>query len=89
MLGRLSLRPGSLGPRLRPFDLLLANISRQVLVALARPLARAARPGAVLVASGFLAEGRRAVEHALRGAGWHPVETLAAAGWRTLVARKG
>lgn len=88
VLGRVSVRPGSLDGRLRPFDLLLANISGQAIMELARPLSRAARPGAVVAVSGFLSESLNAVERALGAAGWQPVEVLCGDDWRTLVARR-
>lgn len=88
VLSRITVRPGTLPARLKPFDLLLANISSQVIIEMARPLARAARPGAVLAASGFLAESLEAVQRALGVAGWAPVEVLSGDDWRTLVARR-
>ncbi len=89
VLGRVSVRTGSLEGRLRPFDLLLANISSQAIIGLARPLSRAARPGAVLAAGGFLSESLSAVEQALKGVGWHPMDVMAAGDdWRTVVARR-
>lgn len=89
VLSRVSVRPGTLGDRLRPFDLLLANISSQAIIELARPLAGAACRGAVLAASGFLAESLEAVQQALGAAGWVPQEVLSGDDWRTLVARRG
>jgi ribosomal protein L11 methyltransferase len=88
VLGRVSVRTGSLEASLRPFDLLLANISGQAIIGLARPLGRAARPGAVLAAGGFLSESLNAVERALKGAGWHTLEVLCGDDWRSLVARR-
>jgi ribosomal protein L11 methyltransferase len=85
VLGRVSVRTSSLNGRLKPFDLLLANISSRTIIELARPLARAARPGAVLAASGFLAESLSAVERALGEAGWRPINVLTGDEWRTLV----
>ena len=88
VLRRVSVRPGTLAGRLKPFDLLLANISSQAIIELARPLAGAARPGAVLAASGFLTESLEAVQQALGAAGWVPQEVLSGDDWRTLVARR-
>ncbi len=88
VLGRVSVRTCSLNGRLNPFDLLVANISGQAIIGLARPLGRAARPGAVVAVGGFLSESLRAVERALKAAGWHPVEVLSGDDWRTLVARR-
>ena len=85
VLGRVSVRTGSLDGRLKPFDLLLANISSQTIIEVARPLARAAHPDAVLAAGGFLAEGLSAVERALGEAGWHTEDVLTGDDWRTLV----
>ena len=85
VLGRVSMLTGSLNGRLKAFDLLLANISSQTVIEVAHPLAHAARPGAVLAASGFLANSLSAVEHALGEAGWQPMDVLTSDEWRTLV----
>lgn len=86
-----SLREGSLEAAtvLAPFDLLLANISSQVLIGLAAALARRARPGGLLIASGFLEESLPTVPSALEGAGWRQEEVLAEGEWRAVVARRG
>nr|WP_281383013.1 50S ribosomal protein L11 methyltransferase [Dissulfurirhabdus thermomarina] len=63
------------------FDLATANLVPSVLVRLAPHIRRCLRPGGRLVAAGFTAPGARAVESALRRAGFSWEHTVAVAGW--------
>jgi ribosomal protein L11 methyltransferase len=81
---------GTLGPsttlRAGPFDVIAANISAAVIVELAGAMAKALRPGGVLIAGGFSKERAAEVAAALTAAGLTVERTLSDGEWRTLVA---
>ncbi|HZG69787.1 MAG TPA: 50S ribosomal protein L11 methyltransferase, partial [Herpetosiphonaceae bacterium] len=77
---------------LRPhaeFDLIVANILANVHILLADDLARALRPGGLLVTSGIIANRAQDVEQAFAAAGLMPVEHLEEGDWVALVHRRG
>ncbi len=76
-----------LEPDQPPADLVLANIVANVIIHLAGALAAAARPGAMLIASGIIRERSQEVEDALAAVGFHTIERLAEDEWVTLVAK--
>lgn len=69
-------------------DLVLANISSTVLVALMGDLARALRQGGILVASGYIAGNADEVRQAASAAGLSEIEMLDDGDWRCLVAAR-
>ncbi|HZB94765.1 MAG TPA: 50S ribosomal protein L11 methyltransferase [Herpetosiphonaceae bacterium] len=70
------------------FDLIAANILANVHVLLAADLARALRPGGVLVTSGIIADREQDVDRAFAGAGLLAIDRLAEVDWVALVHRK-
>ena len=71
-----------------PFDLILANILAEPLIALAPGFARHLAPGGRLVLAGLLAKEGPAVEAAQVAAGLRPVARHDLAAWRILVLEK-
>lgn len=67
-------------------DLLLANLSQPLLSEFAPEIARALRPGGVLVAGGYLARDAVAVEAAIAAAGLRALRVEAEGEWRCHVA---
>ena len=91
--GRIRVLLGSLGDATPPglperFELILANIASNPLVALAPWLAAAVVPGGAVVASGVIADRLEPVVEAFRRAGLVIEETIAEGEWRTLIARR-
>ena len=70
------------------YDLVLANILAEVIIALAPALAQALKAGGTLIASGIIAEKGPAVERALADAGLTLSERLDENDWLALIARK-
>lgn len=71
--------------RRQPFDLLIANILAGPLIMLAGDIARAVRPGGVVVLSGLLIPQAPAVIVAYRARGFHLNAHDRVTGWSTLV----
>lgn len=69
-----------------PFDLLLVNISSQVLIALVPSLGPKTKPGGILIASGFLEESLPAIISALEGASWQKRDVRTEGEWRAVTA---
>lgn len=94
--GRITFAAGSLGsgwpwprrPQRACADLLIANISSTVVVAMMPAFARALRPGGVAILSGFIARDAAEMRAAARAAGLRPLRTDAEAEWRCLVAQR-
>jgi len=84
---RVALLAGPLAALRGRFDLVVANLLAEAIVAEAGALAGAVAPRGRLVLSGLLAEQLPAVHAAHPG--WRVVETRAEAGWRTLTLRRG
>jgi len=84
---RVALLAGPLAALRGRFDLVVANLLAEAIVAEAGALAGAVAPRGRLVLSGLLAEQLPAVRAAHPG--WRVVETRAEAGWRTLTLRRG
>ena len=84
---RVALLAGPLAALRGRFDLVVANLLAEAIVAEAGALAGAVTPRGRLVLSGLLAEQLPAVHAAHPG--WRVVETRAEAGWRTLTLRRG
>ncbi|MGE3856588.1 MAG: 50S ribosomal protein L11 methyltransferase [Dehalococcoidia bacterium] len=68
-------------------DVLVANISSTVNIAMLPAYARAIRPGGTVILSGFIARDADEVTDAVRAAGLEPVRLDEEAEWRCLVAR--
>ncbi|MCS6801882.1 MAG: 50S ribosomal protein L11 methyltransferase [Dehalococcoidia bacterium] len=64
------------------FDVVVANISANVILAIASELARVTRPGGRLLVSGFLDDREIAVALALAAAGFHVTGSSGEADWR-------
>jgi ribosomal protein L11 methyltransferase len=79
---RVALLAGPLAAVRGRFDLVVANLLADAIVAEAGALARAVGPGGRLVVSGLAAEQLPAVRAAY--AGWRVAETRAEGAWRTL-----
>jgi len=79
---RVALLAGPLAAVRGRFDLVVANLLADAIVAGAGALARAVGPGGRLVVSGLVGEQLPAVRRAYPG--WRVAKTRAAAGWRTL-----
>ena len=71
----------------RSVDLVVANISSPALVTLAPEVARALRPGGVLIGSGFIDANAAEVEAATSAAGLASLRIEADGEWRCIVAR--
>ncbi len=74
--------------RRRPFDLVLANLFAEPLVAMARDLARTLAPGGRAVLAGLLARQAGAVLDAHRRAGLRPLARFDQGNWPVLVLRR-
>lgn len=70
------------------YDLVIANILAAPLIVLAKAVARAVRPGGVVVLSGLLTSQSREVEAVYRAAGFMLEQHQRVAGWSTLVLRR-
>lgn len=70
-------------------DLILINISSETVVALAPAAAVVARPGAILVVSGFIAENLDRVVTGLGAGGWRAERVWQEGEWRAVAARGG
>ncbi|HUE30889.1 MAG TPA: 50S ribosomal protein L11 methyltransferase [Verrucomicrobiae bacterium] len=79
---RVALLAGPLAAIRGRFDLVVANLLADAIVAEAGGLARAVGPGGQLVVSGLVTEQLPAVRAAYPG--WHVAETRAGGAWRTL-----
>lgn len=76
-------------PRANPrFDLLVANIIASVICELSSEMARAIRPGGLLIASGILAEKAARVEESFAAIGLELVSRQASGDWVCLIARR-
>jgi ribosomal protein L11 methyltransferase len=75
-------------PSARSFDLVMANISGPVIIELARAISDVPRPGGVLFATGFSANGLDEVSAALIDAGLSVERTVEDDEWRSVVARR-
>ena len=73
-------------PAARVADLIVVNISSTAVVALMPDVARALRPGGLLVGSGFIDVGAAEVEAAAVAAGLRPVSIEAGEEWHCIVA---
>ena len=80
--------PG-IAPRPGSTDLLLANLSGPLVAELAPELARALRPGGVLITAGYLAGEAPAVGRALGACGLRTLRVESEGEWRCHVARMG
>ena len=76
---------GGIPPNQR-YDLILANLTADLLQYLAPEIAAATAPRGCVIASGFLAERRDEVAQALAGGGLLPASTRSEDGWSALVA---
>ncbi len=74
--------------RQRPFDLILANLFAEPLMAMARDLAHSLAPGGRLVLAGLLARQAESVLTAFRRAGLRPLHRVDLGVWPTLVLRR-
>lgn len=73
----------------RDFDVVVANLTAEVIIAVKEDLARALKLGGVLILSGILTTLCDDVEAAMRDAGMAILERRAAGEWALLVAQKG
>ncbi len=71
-----------------PVEIVLANLTADLLCGLAADLGRALAPGATLVASGVVGAGQREVEQALAGAGLRPLRAVRLEDWVAIWARR-
>ena len=71
------------------FDLVVANVTAEVLVELAMPLSRAPRPGGLLIGSGIISERFAEAAHALTDAGLRLVDAVSEGDWRAIVLMRG
>ena len=79
---------GGRGGSKSPADIVVVNISAVALEALAPQIARALRPGGLLIAAGFLAERLSELEAAVAAAGLRSLAVEAEDGWRCIVASR-
>ncbi len=84
---RITIQRGSI-PASRRYDLILANLTADLLQNLASELAAAASPGGRLVAAGFLTSRRAEVAAALESAGFQMLNTRTEDEWCALTAAK-
>ena len=85
--GSLPAVAGERSATLRSADVIVANISSPMLVALASQAARVLRPGGVLIGSGFIDANAAEVEAAAVAAGFSSLSSEADGEWRCIVAR--
>ena len=83
--GRVVVQEGGV-PTGERYDLILANLTADLLQHLAPEIAGATAPGGHLIASGFLTERREEVAQTLAGVGLHPANTRSEDDWSALVA---
>lgn len=67
------------------FDLVVANVTAEVLAELAQPLSQAPRPGGMLIGSGIISERFTEAAYALMGAGLRLVDAVSEGDWRAVV----
>lgn len=70
------------------YDVVLANIVADVIIALAPAAYRHARPGAVFITSGIIEEREEPVRQAILDTGFELLETVHQGGWSCMVFRK-
>jgi len=70
------------------YDVVVANIVADVIIALAPAAFRHARPGAVFITSGIIEEREEPVMQAILDAGFELVEPVRQGGWSCMVFRK-
>lgn len=73
----------------RNFDLVVANITAQVIDELAEPLVRSLKPQGILIAGGIIEERLEEVSMRLQKEGARIIGVLSDAEWRTIVAQAG
>lgn len=73
----------------RNFDLVVANITAQVIDELAEPLMRSLKPQGILIAGGIIEECLEEVSMRLQQARARIIDVLSDGEWRTIVARSG
>lgn len=73
----------------RTFDLVVANITAQVIDELAEPLVRSLKPQGILIAGGIIEERLEEVSMRLQKEGARIIGVLSDAEWRTIVAQAG
>lgn len=71
-----------------PFDVIVANIVADPIIAIAPAAFALLRPGGAFIAGGIIEPRAEQVRAALRAAGFDPVESRADGGWTTFVARR-
>ncbi len=74
---------------LKPFDLVLANITAPVIKGMAGELARALAPDGLLIVSGIILSQKDETSDALKSSGLEPESELSCQEWVALVFRKG
>ena len=69
------------------WDIVVANLTAEVLDELAEPLARATRPGGILIGSGIIAEKSDLAAYALMEAGLRLIDAISdeSGDWRAIV----
>lgn len=67
------------------FDLVVANVTADVLAELAQPLSQALRPGGMLIGSGIISERFTEAAYALMGVGLRLVDAVSEGDWRAVV----
>jgi len=71
-----------------PYDLVIANILVRPLIGLAHDIARALRPGGIVILSGITIKQAEGVAAAYRAAGFTRLRRLTVSGWVTLALRR-
>ena len=84
---QIHIQEGSI-PANKRYDLILANLTADLLQHLAPEIAGATAPGGRLVASGFLTARQEEVAQALAGVGLRPANTRSEDDWSALIAAK-
>lgn len=70
-----------------PYDVIMCNISAQVIVPLLQSFGKLAHKDTILVLSGILQQHQMLVEEALSYAGWNLMTVLAQKEWRAMITR--
>ena len=73
----------------RNFDLVVANITAQVISEIAEPLVCSLKPKGILIAGGIIEERLEEVRMRLQEAGARIIDVLSEDEWRTIVAQTG